>query len=206
MDLIGPASAGFFLGLASGPACFVSCAPALLPMVVTQAPGVDARRSAWAHIAQFLGGRLAAYILVGAISGGLGPIMEASGLRFAGWAALCLGVMLIALGIGPPIPLRACTILNRHTGMRLLPFLFGTLTGLNVCPPFLAAVAYTLERGAGAISGMLFFFAFFVATSLYLLPIGFTPSLPNRKALAFMGRLAAILMGAYLVHQWAASQ
>jgi hypothetical protein len=61
-----------------------------------------------------------------------------------------------------------------------------------------------LEQGAQALPGALFFLAFFLATSLYVvLPIGFIGYLPRQSALIFVGRLASVLMGMFLLYKWA---
>jgi hypothetical protein len=49
---------------------------------------------------------------------------------------------------------------------------------------------------------MLFFLAFFLATSLYILPVGFgSYFLPKHGALVFIGRSAAVVVGVYLFFQ-----
>ncbi len=80
-------STGFLLGLTTGPACLVSCGPALLPMVMTHKPD----RGIWILIGRFLSGRLTAYILIGIVSSGVGSVADGFGYRigYCGHAMPC---------------------------------------------------------------------------------------------------------------------
>ena len=84
-----------------------------------------------------------------------------------------------------------------------MPFALGFLTGINVCPPFLTGLVVVLDLGS-ALSGAVFFAAFFAATSLYLLPaLGVWPWLSSARAQG-VGRLALFLAGLWYLFQAAA--
>ena len=196
---------GFLLGLSNGVYCTVSCAPVLLPFLAGEGGGLA--RSALA-VGRFLLGRLGGYLLFGlaAWAGGAAvaghPAARALGL---GAATLVLAALLVVYGFRPPRP--ACAAgtgaagrLERLLPPALLPVAFGFLTGVNLCPPFL--LAFTQASATGSLAGsLLFFAAFFVGTSLFLLPLAFGGLLHRWPALQPVGRLAAGLMGAYYCYK-----
>src|SRR4030042_1680787 len=66
----------------------------------------------------------------------------------------------------------------------------GFLTGLNLCPPFL--LAFTEAAKTGVLwRSVLFFAAFFVGTSVYILPLAILGLGRRVEALQYIGRLAA---------------
>jgi len=86
-------------------------------------------------------------------------------------------------------------------GERHFPILLGVLTGLNVCPPFLLAIAYMIQRTVDPVFGMLFFCAFFTATSLSVLPAALVGYLPYHRLVGHLGRVLAVAVGAYFCFQ-----
>jgi sulfite exporter TauE/SafE len=70
----------------------------------------------------------------------------------------------------------------------------GFLTGINPCPPFLLAMASVFE-GADPLGGILLFVAFFVGTSLYMLPLAFVGLLSRYEQIREVARLTAIIVG-----------
>jgi hypothetical protein len=82
----------------------------------------------------------------------------------------------------------------------MLPGLMGLLTGLSLCPPFLAALAGATSQ-VTLVSSLLFFSAFFAATALYLVPFPLAGLLGRSQAVRITGRLAAGLMGAYYFYK-----
>jgi hypothetical protein len=199
---------GFMLGLAAGPACMASCFPVLLPVVIGGLDGkgtlepIRGRVSSWYSwgiMARFLGGRAAAYLTLGLLIGFLGSGLGAKGYMLALIAGMVMSVLMIAYGLGAPIAhLRTCAVLTRFAGKANLPLALGFLTSFNMCPPLLLAVSVCLSSGLEALSGALFFFSFFMASALYMLPAGaakvfrfFGPYVMNT------GRLAAVAVGLF---------
>jgi hypothetical protein len=74
----------------------------------------------------------------------------------------------------------------------------GFLAGLNLCPPFLLAVTTVIDVG-GALRGMLFFFVFFLATSVYLVPLLFSGFAARLGAVRVAARAASVVAGAYFL-------
>lgn len=185
---------GFLLGLAMAPFCAVACSAVFLPVILTR-EGSRLRSNAVAF-GQFLVGRLVACVVVGLLAGRLGQILVGPALRWtatAACAALGVALLLYAASETAPesLPCRTVRAWGR-TGR--FPLLLGLLAGVNICPPFLAAITQVLRLG-GMLNGLAFFLAFFTATSLVLLPtvfIAFGNLLPMVRSL---GRVACGLVG-----------
>ena len=200
-SLLTPLFNGFILGITTGPACFTACVPVLLSVSLSDA-GSRGSRENWLFLAKFLGGRFGAYLLFGLVLGLIGDRMGPVGPTVGAWATVVLSVVLVAYGFGLRLPhWGACRWAGRVAGGSSFPLILGVLTGLNVCPPFLLAISYTLQRAISPLTGLLFFFSFFIATSLYVLPVGFAGYLPGHQALVRIGRGAAVLVGAYFCFQ-----
>ena len=61
---------GLLLGLANGPACLLTCTPAVLPAFISTTAAGARKQFAWPILGRLMGGRLLAYLLVGLLSGG----------------------------------------------------------------------------------------------------------------------------------------
>jgi hypothetical protein len=83
---------------------------------------------------------------------------------------------------------------------RLLAGMLGFLTGLSLCPPFLMALAGA-SGGATLVSSLLFFVAFFMATTLFFVPFPLAAALSRSRAAQTVGRLAAGLTGVYYLYR-----
>jgi len=178
------------LGFGSGPICVASCGPVLLPWL-----GAEPRKlgPTGRLLAVFLGGRLAGYL-------GFAVLAWAAGLtlpldlrsRSLAFGLANLGLALL-LGISACFPRRACEppeersthlyqigAANRFRAPAALTL--GFLTGLNLCPPFVAAGvrAATTHSLPGALA---FFALFFAGTSVWFLPA---------LGVSWLGRLSAV--------------
>jgi len=141
----------FILGLSAGTSCIVTCAPVAVPVFLSRERkfGQNAR-----HVGLFLGGRLIGYLIVGLLLGGIGafvlgyvpPEFES---RLLGYSNIAIGVVLTSEAILLNFPKAGiCRILNRLP--HAVPVLvLGLLTGLSVCPPFIAAGMRVLGNSAG---------------------------------------------------------
>jgi len=191
---------GFWLGLATGPACFAACAPLLAPWLCAEAqPGLAANL---ASLGRFLAGRFLAYLAMGAAAGGLGASLGAELPPWLPAAALGLtALLMLAYALTKSFPkLSVCPALSRWGSPQRMPFCLGLLAGINICPPFLAGLAVSLALGS-AWAGAAFFAAFFLATSLYLLPVmGIWPWLSHARARS-AGRAALLLAGLWYLVQ-----
>ncbi len=200
-----PALQGFLLGLANGASCLTACAPVLLPYMVSE--GRSVRHNALPMIS-FLGGRLGGYLAFAAFAWEAGRWIQAgprSGLIFGSVYAV-LACALVAYGFLAPS--NACAAAGfgsrfASTALRrplLFPALLGLLTGLSLCPPFIAALAGATGQ-ASLFSSLLFFFSFFAATSIYVIPFPLAGLLGRSQAIRITGRLAAGIMGCYYLYR-----
>ncbi len=195
---------GFMLGMSVGPACLMACFPVLLPVVIGGLEVIRPRQSAWYSwriVGNFLCGRAVAYMTIGVLVGLLGSRLGATGYKLALGASLLMSLMMIAYGLGANVlHLRTCSTVVRFAGKAHLPVLLGFLTGFNMCPPLLMAMARCLANGQSPLYGGLFFLAFFAASSLYMLPAGAARLLAKFGPYAVnTGRLAAVLVGLYFL-------
>jgi hypothetical protein len=79
------------------------------------------------------------------------------------------GVMLVHATLHRLPHVISCRTAHRWFGKHNLLFAAGFFTGINLCPPFLLAVAQAM-RGGSLLQSVGFFVVFFLTTSLYLLP------------------------------------
>jgi len=193
------------LGLSSGVFCLGFCYPILGPLVLSRRGSTAARplRGTALSLALFLGGRLAAYLLVGLATGLVGrrvqqvPLIQAVILPSL---IMLLGVLLALYGLGVHLPhWRFCRWTRRLIEDRRFLLAAGFLAGINVCPPFLLAMSYTV--GLGAVGpAVLFFAVFFLATSLHLLPFLLAPLLTRFDVVRKAARIAAVASGIWFLY------
>jgi hypothetical protein len=195
------------LGLSSGPACLAACGPALLPLLVAErrTPAGSA-----VLLTTFLSGRLAGYLAFAALawmtSASLPVNPRAHSLIFG--AAYCgTAVILAAYAAGlrrRPHTCAGCTEgcgnprtvrLRKHFG-GFAPAILGLFTGLNLCPPFVAAAVRAAEAASLA-SSLLFFTLFFAGTAVWTLPAVAAGLLERFEAASFVARLTMGLMALY---------
>jgi len=165
---------------------------------VTMADGGDGEghMHAWFFLGRFMAGRFVAYLTFGLVVGLLGTRMGAFSHWIGTYALIVMSVILMAYGIGMNIPhLGLCRMAGGMAGSPYFPYILGGLTGLNVCPPFLLAIACILQRGVSPVYGMLFFLSFFLASSLYIIPVGFTGFLSGCNFMARVGRYSTVAVG-----------
>jgi sulfite exporter TauE/SafE len=200
-----PVIQGFLLGLANGGSCLTVCAPVLLPYLVGEGRRV---RSNILSILYFLGGRLAGYLVFAVFAWEAGKWIRSeprSGV-FIGAIYAALALILVLYGFSSQTA--ACAAKRIGGGFfkffarrpAALPASMGLLTGLTLCPPFIAAFAGATNQ-ASIFSTLLYFSSFFVATSLYVAPFPFAGLLGRSASVRIVGRLAAGVMGCYFFYK-----
>jgi len=78
----------------------------------------------------------------------------------------------------------------------VLPLALGFLTGINVCPPFLIALARAADARS-ALGSVRFFVVFFLGTAVYFVPMPLLGALRPLRVLQTVGRMAAGIIGIY---------
>ena len=189
------------LGLSTGMFCAGFCVPLVGPLLLSD-ENRSVRRSA-SRVGLFLAGRLVAYLLFGFVFGALGgAISRVWGIKTILLPLLyaVLGVLMIVFSVVQSFPhVGFCRVLGQPVRSGWYLALIGFLAGINLCPPFLLAVTTVMDIG-GALRGALFFFVFFLATSVYLLPLFFAGLVSRFSAVRFAGRVAAVLAGVYFLY------
>jgi sulfite exporter TauE/SafE len=185
------------LGLSTGLFCAGFCVPLVGPLLLSDDRGCTHRdvnrsiRHSASRVGLFLAGRLVAYLLFGLVFGALGGALS----RVWGIKALLLplvyavlGVMMIVYAVVQSFPhVGFCRAVSPRIRSGWYLALVGFLAGINLCPPFLLAVTTVI-------------FVFFLATSVYLLPLLFAGLMSRFSAVRFAGRVAAVLAGVYFLY------
>jgi hypothetical protein len=200
-----PLVQGFLLGLANGASCLATCAPVLLPYLIGEGGAVGRNAVTVLH---FLAGRLAGYLIFAAVAWEAGRWIRVSQHSSLIFGAIYAALALVLVFYGFSSPARVCAMgggRGRLAGLTsrrpsAMPAVIGLLTGLSLCPPFLAAIAGATGE-ATLLASVMFFLAFFVATSVYLVPFPLAGLLGRSQAIRITGRLAAGVMGVYFMYK-----
>lgn len=79
-------------------------------------------------------------------------------------------------------------------------FTMGFLMGINICPPFLMSLTYVFSLHS-TVAGLLYFLIFFIASSVYFLPMFFIGLLAKMKEFRAVARLSGIMCsGIFIVY------
>lgn len=194
------AGKAFLLGLSTGLFCAGLCLPLAAPVLFAREKG--GKGGSALGVALFLAGRLVAYLLVGLLVGLLGRALDRL------WSVksvvlpilyAVLGLLMIFYAFAQAFPqLGFCRFIRPTLQSNRYLLVLGFLAGINVCPPFLLAIAAALDAG-GVLRGVLFFLVFFVATSVYLVPLFFAGSVTRYRGVRIAARVAAALAGVYFM-------
>lgn len=178
-------------GLSTGMFCCLTCYPFLAPVFAAEARSARRNLDVWL---QFLLGRLAGYVLFGAAIGWLGERFASAWLdRVSILGLLLMALVLVFYAIGFRRPRWSFCAAGTQRAMTT-PLLLGFLLGLHACPPFLMSAAYVFTLHS-MLKGILYFLAFFCATSVYLVPllaVGWLGRMPEFRLAA---RLSALAVG-----------
>ncbi len=194
------------LGLASGPACVASCGPVLVPTLLVERPGWRANSVC---LGTFLSLRFVGYMLFAAIAAAIGQLAALP----ASTRALVFGIVHLLLAITLVVYAhtagRACAgecgkarlVTIGVEPPRALPnaALLGLLTGVSLCPPFVAAGLRAAQLGS-VIGAVAFFAAFFIGTSLWFLPFLGIGSIRRNEAVLTVARMAMVLIACYYAY------
>ncbi len=181
----------FLAGLSMGLFCSFSCFPFMAPLFVAERRNFSATIRVFL---EFMGGRLAGYVAIGALFGYLGERLDQSAFNIISIGSLLvLSWVLILYGLGL-IKQRFDFCARLGLSKRRTPLLMGLLMGINLCPPFILSVAYVFTFHS-ALRGIVYFLVFFVATTLYLIPVIFLGWLGRMNEFRLIARISAVLVG-----------
>ena len=193
----------FVLGLASGPACVASCGPVVVPSLLAERSGV---RPQARYLAVFLATRLCGYLAFAAVAWEMGTLL-ALPARERSWFFAVIHILLAcALGWYAYSAGHACApaavgselVTIGPAGRRRVPgaAVLGFLTGISLCPPFVAAGVRAAEM-ANLVAALLFFAIFFVATAVWFVPFAGLGWVRRNEAVTTVARMAMALIAVY---------
>ena len=193
----------FLLGISTGAYCFSQCGLVFIPFALSE-NGTNIRTNNQI-VLEFLFGRFAAYSLAGLIVGFLGQTFNNkysffendSGLRIIiGSSYIILSVLLIVNVFYYNKKNETCRF-TRFKKYSHFPFVLGIFTGVNICPPFILAITKAFETQS-IMMGFSFFIIFYIATSIFILPLIFSGFLKRMEAVKIVARITSVLAGIYL--------
>jgi len=185
---------GFLTGLSVGVYCIGICLPVFIPILLSQRRHL---KSAFWVVLEFSLGRLLGYILFGAVIGWLGWTVQSPLIHLViSFGSLILAILMIVYVLG--FWVWGAKVCARRFNRIKIPFLVGFLTGINVCPPFLASLGYVFSLKS-VMSGVIYFLMFFLGTSVYIVPMGFLYVLTTSKVFRKIALASGFLAGLYFL-------
>jgi sulfite exporter TauE/SafE len=196
-----------FLGLTSGGACLAACGPLVAAYLTAEKNGLKASTKL---LTVFLSGRLLGYLGWAVLSWLLGWLIfqNPKGLVVFSAANLVLGAWLVYYGISRPVPSHGncpgsiLQPLDVPRGTHQVFFrggIWGFLSGLQTCPPFLAAV--TEAARTGSLGGsLLFFLLFYLGTGIWFVPFPFLGTLGRFRQVSQVARFLTVPLGGYFIY------
>ena len=186
-------SEGFVLGLSTGFYCLTTCLPALVPYLLSE--GDKVWKTNFDIFLEFLTGRFIAYFLFAVSATLIGKAYKPylppwiAPLAMFVTAAVMLTYLFVSRGRHSS---KGCRI-PFNPFFKRIPLALGFMTGINVCPPFVAAFIRLADL-SDMTAGMFYFTGFFTATSILMLPaIAPTPFISER--LKIIGRMSLGIAG-----------
>jgi sulfite exporter TauE/SafE len=186
------------LGLSVGPVCLAYCSPILVPLLSSS----DSPKISVGSITLllFLFGRLTGYILIGIVVGFIGNnIKQYTNGTILGIISVILGLTLVYFSIQKGFPeSKLCRLTKNINSQKMFSIMLGFLTGLNLCPPFFAAIVGAANTGS--IHGsVIYFLAFFIGTIVFFPIMIFFGLLSKIDSVKTIANICMMLSGAWFV-------
>lgn len=190
---------GLLLGLSTGVACLGVCLVFFMPYLLVEGKQsvVDNLR----NILFFMLGRLISYIGFALFMGFLATRHKPMPARFSYFSLIIISCLMLIYALTQNFRESGfCRRLIRHFSSVRMPFVLGLLLGLSPCVPFLAGVLriWTLQS---VYKSVILFFAFFLGTSVYMIPLIFTSFLNRIERVKRIGLIMAFISGAWFLFE-----
>lgn len=187
---------GYLAGLSVGVYCLGLCLPVFLPVLLSQK---RTGKKSFLIVMEFSLGRLLGYLFFGLVFGWIGQKIESGFIHtIVLLANIWLGILMILYSLGT-IDKKFCAILPFNK--LKWPFLLGFLTGVNICPPFLASLTYVFNL-KDALASLAYFFMFFLGTSTYIIPSAFLGVFTKFNWMIKLARISGVITGVYFVMKY----
>lgn len=184
---------GFLAGLSVGVYCLGLCLPIFLPILLSQKRTL--KKSFWL-VFEFSIGRLLGYLIFGLIFGWLGQMLKSTLIhQVVSLGNLWTGLLMILYSLGM-IEKKLCRL--PYFNKIKWPFLLGLLTGVNICPPFIASLTYVFNL-RDVLNSLIYFFMFFLGTSSYIVPSALLGVFTKFAWLKHLARVSGVLVGLFFV-------
>ena len=184
---------GFLAGLSVGVYCLGLCLPIFLPILLSEKRTL---KKSFLIVFEFSLGRLAGYLCFGLIFGWLGQTIKSGFIhQIVALGNLWTGILMILYSLGT-IDKKFCQMIPFEKIK--WPALLGFLTGVNVCPPFLASLTYVFNL-KDAFNSLFYFFMFFLGTSTYIIPSALLGIFTKMGWLQKIARVSGVLVGLFFV-------
>jgi sulfite exporter TauE/SafE len=189
-------------GLSVGAFCMSYCFPFLATFIASE--DRPAKRNL-GLICYFMLGRFFGYVAFGLVFGFLGEQLKSPFLTFITDLSLILVSVVMILhitGLSKQKDNLCLVHLTRSTPAMKNPpaveargniaIVMGFLMGVNICPPFLLSLAYVVSL-KDILQSVLYFVIFFIASSIYFLPMLFVGMMAKIKELRKTAQGAGIM-------------
>ena len=189
---------GLLLGLSTGAYCLGTCLVFFTPYLLAE--GKQRLRDNLNTVLLFMSGRFISYICFAVLVSLLGAkYRDVFTNRVFYFGLIIVSVLMLTYALSRNFgELKFCRqFLGRFSSARM-PFVLGILSGLHPCMPFLAAAARVLILGS-IFSGVVLFFAFFIGTSVYMIPMVFVSYLNKAERLKQIGLMMLFLSGIWFL-------
>jgi len=183
------------LGLSSGSACLATCGIVMFPYLMAGSAGV--KRIA-TDLSLFLITRLLVYIILATVSWSFGQALFSNNVVrnvVPGILYIVFAVMLVWYAISKnrtrDCPAKIVTTVNNK---RLVPVFLGIINSLGFCPALLIILTKGATQGT-LTESYLAFFAFFIGSSLWFIPLPLAGKVRKKETLKTIGIMATGLAG-----------
>lgn len=201
-----PFGEALLLGLASGPACVASCGPVLIPSLLAERAGM---RVHGLYLSAFLATRFLGYIIFAVVAWEVGSlasfrVTNQSWLFAVIHILLAAALLRYAYSVGRArthSPAATELVSIGRAGARRVPgaAVLGLLTGISLCPPFLAAGIRAAQCSSVA-AAVIFFAMFFVGTSIWFVPFAGFAWLRRNEGVITVARMAMTMIAIFYLY------
>jgi len=185
----------FILGLSSGSSCLVTCGIVMFPYLLARSAGI--KRIA-TDLSVFLFTRLFVYLILATVSWLFGQAIFTNPVIrnvVPGALYIVFAVMLVWYSISNnrtfDCPAKIVAAVNNK---RVVPVFLGIVNSIGFCPALLIILTKGATQGT-LVQSYVSFFAFFVGSSVWFLPLPLAGKIRKKEALKTIGIMATGLAG-----------
>ncbi|MCK5708858.1 MAG: sulfite exporter TauE/SafE family protein [Candidatus Aureabacteria bacterium] len=190
----------FLLGLTQGLICVGLCFPIMGTYILSKERTL---LRTFYVLMVFLLGRFIGYMIFAVFTSLLGRAIQTFLVmeKVFSFTYILLGVLMVLYGITKAFShKKICSVYDKSSQNLFYAGLIGFITGVNLCPPFFAMIVISIENH-DIVKGIYAFSAFFLSTSLYLVPAVFLKGLAKFHTVRIAARIASVLVGVIFIYR-----